>query len=200
MHYQEKNNSIGSNEQAPQRVISDFWEKFIIKTPSKVTSILPCGSYAVLPRSKNAKDAPECRNVSTSYKAAAAECRKTVDAIVRQCQLTNEKFTDPDFDLESDFSLRKWNCFHGLLTQDTCSSAEKGPKVSIDDLRDSLDMILSSGILADESSLVNLGALQYSLRTKSRTSHPAAVHRTHYIFENPTFCVDGYAFSDVRQG
>jgi len=200
MDSQEKNNSIGSKEQAPQQVISDFWDKFIIKSPSKATSILPRVSYAVSPQSKNAKLAPECHNVSVSYEAAAAECRKTVDAIVRQCQLTNEKFTDPDFDLEIDFSSRKWNYFHGLLTRDSCPSSRRVPKISVDKLRDSLDVILSSGILRQETCFVNLEALQDSLRAKPNASHPAAVHRTHYIFENPSFCVDGYTFSDVRQG
>ncbi|KAL1900958.1 hypothetical protein Sste5346_002019 [Sporothrix stenoceras] len=51
-------------------------------------------------------------SASASYESAAAACRAAVGRIVSECHRTNEKFTDPEFNLEED---PKKNCLRGLF-------------------------------------------------------------------------------------
>lgn len=57
-------------------------------------------------------DTPVSASASSSYENAAAACRAAVARIVNECHRTNEKFTDPDFNLEEDPSK---NCLRGLF-------------------------------------------------------------------------------------
>jgi hypothetical protein len=190
-------------DKTAQASLDAFWGQFITKSPTKVTSILPQAPRARPKLAPHAVAGPVvesscCRLVSASYEVAAASCRKMVDSIIRQCHLTNEKFTDSDFDLESDFNWTKWNCLHGLLDGEKCSRTADPPKLHPDDLVKSLDTILSAGILSDDR--CHLSAIRTALSIERTCRHPASVHRVDYIFEAPSFCLDGYSFSDVRQG
>lgn len=98
----------------PQGDINQFWSKFSRKRPSKVTSIFPRLLYAsLLPRHPDPRGASSARNAAESYDIAARECREKVRRIREECERTNEKFTDPDFDIETDLETRD-NCLYGL--------------------------------------------------------------------------------------
>src|SRR5262245_15625766 len=99
----------------PQGLITSFWDQFVIKNPGRVTSIFPPSLYTNLIPEKCRRRSSRGTSVSASYEAAAAECRKRVESIVKQCDRSNEKFTDLDFDIEADFERRIWNCLRNTM-------------------------------------------------------------------------------------
>ncbi|MDA4131972.1 MAG: calpain family cysteine protease, partial [Thaumarchaeota archaeon] len=86
-----------------------------------------------------------------------------VRRIVRECNRTNEKFTDPDFDIESDDS---GNCLNGLIREDrsprTSDDTPAGNTVSPCQLRNSLNTLAQSqvfgpnGVPADPAMMKDL--------------------------------------------
>ncbi|ENH72571.1 Calpain-9 [Fusarium oxysporum f. sp. cubense race 1] len=98
----------------PQALVSKFWSKYHSKAPGKVTSIFPQSLYESLLTDADSSY-PKSRNAAQSYEDAAKECRARVRAIVRECERTNAKFSDPDFDIETDFSSYQDNCLNGLM-------------------------------------------------------------------------------------
>src|SRR5690242_7066315 len=96
---------------APQEVINDFWDNLITKKPGKVTKIFPPSLYTNLLPSPRKQGITKGQNAAESYEAAAKECRARVKRIIRECQRTNEKFTDPDFDITD----QPTNCLEGLM-------------------------------------------------------------------------------------
>jgi hypothetical protein len=52
------------------------------------------------------------RNATERYEAAAEEYREKVRPIIRECNRTNEKFTDPDFDIQTNPDK---NCLNRLV-------------------------------------------------------------------------------------
>jgi len=97
---------------APQELVAEFWDKFFAKKQGKVTSIFPRSLYATLLPPASQRGVATTKNAAESYEAAARECREKVKRIVRECERTNEKFTDPDFDIEGDNNN---NCLNGLV-------------------------------------------------------------------------------------
>ncbi|KAH8660922.1 hypothetical protein BGZ60DRAFT_381562 [Tricladium varicosporioides] len=182
----------------PQKSLEEFWESMICKTPGKVTTILPPSLYAILPSDAKPEGASSTRNAAASYEAAAEECKTKVARIVRECHRTNEKFTDPDFDLEADFPEK--NCINGLATEE-----ERGrpPSTSVPQLRNALTTLINSDVLGGGRPAVALDliALTQSLQTGDDNSEgPQAVKRVDWIFDDPAFTVDGYGSTDVQQG
>ncbi|KAK3683453.1 hypothetical protein B0T22DRAFT_483314 [Podospora appendiculata] len=108
----------------PQELVVEFWDKFFTRKPGKVTSIFPRSLYASLLPPQQPRGASSIRNAAESYEAAAKECRERVRRIVRECNRTNEKFTDPDFDLEA---VRA--CLYGLTHPDDPAIDENGAVV-----------------------------------------------------------------------
>lgn len=103
-----------NSAKTPQADINNFWSNFTTQKSSKVTSIFPRFLYAnILPEYPDPRDVAPARNAAESYEAAAKECREKVARIVQECHRTNQKFTDPDFDIESDFGDRR-NCLEGI--------------------------------------------------------------------------------------
>src|SRR3569833_2337844 len=100
---------------APQEILDGFWTKFHTKYPGKITSIFPRGLYASLLPPLLPRGLSSARNAAESYEKAARECRERVQRIVRECDRTNEKFTDPDFDIEDDMLRGARDCLYGLL-------------------------------------------------------------------------------------
>src|SRR4051812_2007826 len=98
------------NKKTPQEILTEFWDKFVSKKPGKVTSIFPRTLYATLLPPLQPRQSAVSRNAAESYEVAARECRERVRRIVTECGRTNEKFTDPDFDIESDRDLGLSNC------------------------------------------------------------------------------------------
>lgn len=185
----------------PQQIINDFWDNFISKSPCKVTSILPWNPYDNPLTSKQAKNTAVGRNVTESYKAAAQECKANVLRIANECRRTNEKFSDPDFDIERDFGCG--DCLHGLLPR-FCQDTKKS-RVNVEELKDSLDTLVESGIFKKSSTpALDFSALRECLEglddEDEEVDEPESVHRVNYIFETSNFCVNGYSADSVHQG
>jgi hypothetical protein len=95
---------------SPQGLIFKFWSDYHSKTPGKVTSVLPSGNYGSFADSERS-----CPSLSTfTYEEAVQQCRDDVRAIVKDCERTNNKFSDPEFDIEKDFFNCDYNCLFGI--------------------------------------------------------------------------------------
>ncbi|KAH8194709.1 hypothetical protein TruAng_011121 [Truncatella angustata] len=198
-------------KKTPQEVLSEFWDKFHTKKPGKVTSIFPRSLYqAILPPNYPA-GARSSRNAAESYEAAAKECREKVKRIVRECHRTNEKFTDPDFDIEHDDEN---NCLNGLVTEGGGieSSPESQPPVSAWEVKNSLETLAQSQVLGGSGRIpMDANALGRIIGSDGGQglsfgvggggwANTGAVHRVDWIFESPQFTVNGYSSSDIKQG
>src|SRR5436190_21835813 len=106
----ESNKSKKDPNKTPQQHVGEFWNKFLTKKPGKVTSIFPRRLYANLLPPLHPKGVSIAHGADESYRAAVKECQERVKRIVRECVRTNEKFTDPDFDIEGDMDLGLGNC------------------------------------------------------------------------------------------
>lgn len=164
----------------PQGEVNDFWSKFSRKRPSKVTSIFPRLLYAsLLPCHPDPRGASSARNAAEGYDMAARECRDKVRRIREECERTNEKFTDPDFDIEADFEMRN-NCLVGLRQPPSPPPppAQNTRPQQPDDVSDTSSVISS----------------------EVPRPGPGSVHRLDWVFRNPRFTVNGYSHTDVQQG
>jgi hypothetical protein len=112
-----------SNKKEPQQGLNEFWESMMTKAPGKVYQVFPRSLYEnLLPPIKPGGAASSMR-ATASYDAAVKECKERVKRVVRECHRTNEKFTDPDFDIEDDWY---WNCIDGLDTDVSKKENESG--------------------------------------------------------------------------
>jgi hypothetical protein len=198
----------------PQQLVGEFWDKFLTKKPGKVISIFPRRLYASLLPPLQPKGVSTAHNAAESYEAAAKECRERVKRIVRECTRTNEKFTDPDFDIEGDMNLGLGNCLNGLVRdestlQSSSSSGDSKLAISAFELKDSLSKLLGSQVLGAGNSLpVDISTLRNFIGDEPETEasssrsvfFPGSVHRVDWIFESPQFIVDGYSSTDIKQG
>ncbi|KAF9771918.1 hypothetical protein IL306_010387 [Fusarium sp. DS 682] len=193
----------------PQALVSKFWTKYHSKTPGKVTSIFPQSLYESLLTDADSSY-PKSRNAAQSYEDAAKECRARVRAIVRECERTNAKFSDPDFDIETDFSSYQDNCLNGLMGRryEVDSSDDEMPpsgrKTNVQRVKRSRNIRKKSDEPEDDKPNVNKNNLQRRMLTGrdygSRYSRPGSVHRIPWIFENPQFTVGGFSSTDIKQG
>lgn len=193
----------------PQAVVSRFWSKYHSKAPGKITSIFPRKLYRLL---DSQTDAPSnhVRNAAQSYEAARTQCLQMVRSAVAQCDRTNSRFTDFEFDIETDFQLRDYNCLFGLskLEDLDSSSDDDAPyRPSSESVRRSIQTIVNSGLLSSSSVFTNLPRLQSYVGDSDGDEapltprrFPQSVHRLGWIFESPQFTVDGFSSSDVMQG
>ncbi|KAF1976670.1 cysteine proteinase [Bimuria novae-zelandiae CBS 107.79] len=183
----------------PQEELNAFWENLITKKPRKVTNIFPPSLYANLLPPQRQPGLAKGKNAAESYEAAAKECRARVEQIIRECERTNEKFTDPDFDIESD--MKKKNCLEGLMASYDDPPLPK-PTISPAKLGEALATLADSNFLASPSMVVGLNAAANILETeeKPESTGPGSVHRIDWIFDNPSFTVDSFSSSDVKQG
>ncbi|KAL8653331.1 MAG: hypothetical protein Q9226_003894 [Calogaya cf. arnoldii] len=90
------------NNVYPQVAIDKFWRDFATKKPGKPFSILPGHVRAKRAAIKASIDAETPTSAVASYDQAAAACKKEVERIVRDCRRMNQKYKDPDFDIERD--------------------------------------------------------------------------------------------------
>ncbi|EJT71944.1 calpain-9 [Gaeumannomyces tritici R3-111a-1] len=185
---------------APQEQVSEFWDKFFTKKPGKVTSIFPRRLYATLLPPDCSRGTATTRNAAESYKAAAKECRERVRRAVRDCHLKNEKFTDPDFDIETD---PEGNCLNGLIREDpycyhSSDNSDSG------DAGDAGDAGHTAGAAKSEQPRRKAAATASrrgrGVRATGTLYTPGSVHRVDWIFDSPRFTVDGYSASDIKQG
>ncbi|KAM5358030.1 hypothetical protein ACJZ2D_015669 [Fusarium nematophilum] len=190
----------------PQALVSKFWSKYHTKTPGKVTSIFPQSLYESLVIDADSTY-PKSRNAAQSYEAAAKECRARVRAIVRECERTNAKFSDPDFDIETDFTACVHNCLFGLIRRcddDDDEGQRRRQRISASLVKSSLDTLRNSGVLANNKLEIDVNNLRRYIseddNIEPRPAKPGSVHRLPWIFENPQFTVGGFSSSDIKQG
>lgn len=198
--------SVASNDSevtnAPQDAINDFWESLITKKPAKVTKIFPSSLYANLLPPQRKSGTSTGKNAAESYEVAAAECRARVKRVVRECHRTNEKFTDPEFDIED----RSQNCLRGLKFWNNDKPIATGSStVSPDQLGYALSTLIQSEVLQQNAASVDLVTASRLLQNTNFDGNdegpsPGAVHRVDWIFDKPQFEVDGFNSSDVVQG
>ena len=181
----------------PQEIVHEFWDRYFTKKPGKVTSIFPRSLYAtllppVLPRD----GARSGRNATESYEAAAKECREKVKRIIRECNRTNEKFTDPDFDIESDWNQ---NCLNGLIRWDPADEPDidNNAFASKPEAKPSPWTKSAPGAGAGVKSS---GPPDAAVRDSTEFYFPGSNHRLDWIFESPQFTVNGFSSSDIKQG
>lgn len=204
---------------SPQEVLAEFWTRFHAEKQGKVTSIFPRSLYAsLLPGSSVKDDSPRpdpaaavARNAAESYEAAAAECRERVRSAVAECRRTNEKFTDPDFDVDSD-SMD--NCLYGLErgwdffifgSKDNRGRQPRGAPGRRD--ADEQQQVPGRG-RAREGAWQRRAPVEDATQARSGSRGvgcgfmmgPSSIHRVDWIFENPQFTVNGYSSSDIKQG
>ncbi|KAL1853962.1 hypothetical protein Daus18300_011629 [Diaporthe australafricana] len=180
----------------PQQAVAAFWDEFSIKQPGRVTRILPPASHAKLLQKEISKG-PTRGNVKTtaSYEAARDECRKTVKRIANECRRMNEKWSDPDFNLESNRN----NCLQGLVDDDI----QDGPNVDGNDLKYAVRFLNAvPGLLINPLETVSLPVLGSVLDREipEYPPSPNSVHRVDFIFDKAQFTIDGFGTSDVQQG
>src|SRR5690242_20558823 len=177
---------------APQEVINDFWDNLITKKPGKVTKIFPPSLYTNLLPSPRKQGITKGQNAAESYEAAAKDCRARVQRIIRECHRTNEKFTDPDFDITD----QPLNCLEGLMRwykdPDSSSSAQI---VSPGRLGFALRTLIEADVLCQDAApfhLKNTTDVLLNNRSNLQPPGPQAWHRIDWIFEDPKFEIDGY--------
>jgi len=186
----------------PQESLNDFWDGLIAKTPGKVFQIFPRSLYTNLLPPINPEGVASKKGAAACYEEAAEECRREVKMIVKECQRTNEKFTDADFNIENDW---RRNCLTGLQIPTVPDANGTVGTVDAGSLRNALRTLMQSRVLGTNTSLsLDVSALQGALEDDSDSDdgqmYPATVHRVDYIFDNPSFLVDGYSSTDVQQG
>lgn len=186
----------------PQELVSEFWDQFFVKKPGKVTRIFPRSLYETLLPPSQPQGVSSSRNATDSYLAAVKECKEKVKRIVRECERTNEKFTDPDFDIEGD---ERDNCLHGL-THDADLEEFWG---ELEDLYNSEGV--KKGAKARPAPRNAKDAAESPAPKDSKDSKgvrggwrdtfwPGSIHRLEWIFESPQWTKDGYSSSDIKQG
>lgn len=182
----------------PQAAIDEFWDSLITKKPAKVTKIFPQSLYANLLPRQHPIGKVTGKNAAESYQAAAAECCARVKRIVKECIRTNEKFTDPDFDISN---LSDENCLEGLMHWYN-EKTEKSPAVSASQLGRALSTLIQSGVFMADGAPFDFNTTAKILTQRSNRSldGPKSVHRIDWIFDKPEFVIDGFSSSDLKQG
>ena len=95
----------------PQVAVDKFWRDFTSKKPGKTFTILPGNVRAKRAAIEASIHAETPTNAVASYEQAAEACKVEIDNIVRDCLRMNQKYKDPDFDIEWDLST--WlRCHH----------------------------------------------------------------------------------------
>ncbi|KAF4986831.1 hypothetical protein FGRMN_10649 [Fusarium graminum] len=187
----------------PQAIVSKFWTKYHSKTPGKVTSIFPQNLYESLLTDADSSY-PRSRNATQSYEAAAKECRARVRAVVRECERTNAKFSDPDFDIETDFAAYYDNCLYGIIRKRCDDSDSDDDSPDFESTVDSRPPKKASGRLRNPKHDVKVRNLHSRMHNgkdySCRRARPGSVHRIPWIFESPQFTIDGFSSADIKQG
>jgi Calpain family cysteine protease len=103
----------------PQETINRIWSRFSVEKFSKATIILPFASSSARKRdaSKPSKPLQPERNnllVSEDYERAVQECRARVNKLIQECRRVNQRFRDPDFDIDWDLKWGKGYCLNSL--------------------------------------------------------------------------------------
>jgi hypothetical protein len=194
-----RNSGDDAQTGVPQAAIDEFWDSLITKKPAKVTKIFPQSLYANLLPPQRPVGTVTGKNAAESYQAAAAACCARVKCIVKECIRTNEKFTDPDFDISN---LSDENCLEGLMYWYK-DKTETTPVVSASQLGRALSTLVQSGVFMGDGAAFDFNTTAKLLTyasSKRSSSSPRSVHRIDWIFDKPEFVIDGFSSSDLKQG
>lgn len=150
--------------------MSRFWYRYHSRTLGKITRIFPRGSLYKNVAKSDGEPQANRRNAGQSYEKARAECIAKVRAAVEQCERTNTRFYDGEFDIETDFNSSDNYCLNGLLADDSDDSGNEeeggfwGPRHGLpgrsQQVRESLRTLRDSGLLADQQVTVNMSNLE----------------------------------------
>ena len=199
--------------------ITSFWSTFISPDPASFpATIFPPSLYASLLPDQHHPHPAKPRNAADSYENAVAAVKERVAHIVRECRRTNEKFTDPDFDIRRS----RYDCLFSLGFDPSGGSSGGGggggggPAAAI---AAALSTLQNAGPLEDGSVTMRVGNLRRLLlsvggagggggggsdgleeRVEDSVPNPACAHRVGWVFTDPHFVLDGYSSSDIRQG
>lgn len=106
----------------PQERLNRFWKSFTQKSPGKVHRVLPESPHskklatgsAAAKKPSSAAPRSSSAQAGKSYEQARQECIRSVERIVRECKRTNQKYTDPYFDIELDLKTGRRDFLDGL--------------------------------------------------------------------------------------
>jgi Calpain family cysteine protease len=136
-------------------------------------------------------------NVMAGYHRAVEKCKAKVDKISKECRLSNQKYSDPSFNL--------WDWGYCLRPLSTYVPAEKDPKG--EETIDSSPNPPRMTLYVDDHPPFNLTDLiaPPDKETDEAPEHlpgaqPQSVKRVRQIFDKPEFFVDGATADDIRQG
>ncbi|KAM0362998.1 hypothetical protein ACHAO7_011144 [Fusarium culmorum] len=90
-------------------MIDKIWKRFTSSRFEQALAVLPPCNEPLQSTSEHTNE-----SFNAGYERAARECRQKVDWIIKECKTMNQKYRDPDWDLETDFEHRKGNCLNRL--------------------------------------------------------------------------------------
>ena len=174
-----------------------FYRTAIADFVNVVTTTLPQSIFVEGFHDQVPKNPGVAENVMADYQRAVEKCIAKVEKISKECRLSNQKYTDPTFDLfKEDYCLRPLS---------TCVPPERGAgdEKPIDPPPGPPKMTLS----VDNETPINLTMFISPRRDvpddvpeASPGHQPQSVKRVEQIFDKPEFFVDGATADDVRQG
>lgn len=117
--------------QPPQKSIEEFWDKFTTKHKGKISTVLPCNSYAKTKAANMPEGVIRGHVAIRSYEKAKIECTAAVTKIAKECRRVNQKYRDPHFDIEFDLKMRRRYCLDGLTTVDDAMKPQSVKRVTV---------------------------------------------------------------------
>lgn len=130
-----------TRKQPPQETVKQFWDQFSTKSPGKVYTVLPDNPYARSKAARIPKGAIQGQNAAKPYDQARSECERAVNRIVRECELLNQKYTDPRFDIEVDLKSGWRDYLDGLDVCNLDMLPKDVKRVTVSDLRAARSLI-----------------------------------------------------------
>lgn len=103
----------------PQQKMKKFWKNFDPEHIGKVTRVLP---ERITDKSllRTKLEGETAHRAALSYENARDSCIRDVKRIIRECRDSNQKYTDPHWDIERDLkATRKRDCLDGLAMKST---------------------------------------------------------------------------------
>ncbi|KAH8655683.1 hypothetical protein BX600DRAFT_384997 [Xylariales sp. PMI_506] len=94
---------------SPQRSINRIWRHFAAKKFTKVLAILP---FDPVPQSTITEQPSEL--LTAGYERAANKCRLEMKKILQECRRINQRYRNPNWDIDWDLRMGKGDCLNYL--------------------------------------------------------------------------------------
>ena len=169
---------------APQHTIDTFWKDLSSDHPRIAHQLLPDPPSTIL-----------CGAQYNSYEAARAACVREVKQIKEECERSNRMYTDPGFDIESDFTElgSEGNCLRRLRPSRFPETVPvKLP--NFNKLEASVDTLARCGLMHADTQAISLLQVHHlikNIKRREQQQGPGSVHRVGWIFEAPNFVSGG---------